>query len=568
MAQLPDLPPVSSPNFLDRLREQVRVLAGYTGMPSDWALRPGSLRNLAPGGSRGTYVVTGTTDAPYERDLTPPPTPTGLTVAAGFTYLIIQCDAAFYTQGHGHGRTVVYGTTRASGGPLPTFADAHELTQFQGTVFAHPVPPHTIWHIWIKWETVDGVKSESPAGGTNGVQAITGQVGPGDVSDLAIEAQHLAEGAIDLSTNKVVSSGNFGAIAVGYTVTQYLIATSGLLGNLVVDNAQIANLSASKITSGSIGVGQYIGSPNYVGGAAGWRIFGSGGAEFTGAVVRGTIYAETGRIGGETSGIVIGPGYIKSTNWNDTYSPAGTGWAATSAGDFYINNASIRGQINVGSFSGFGWPAAGTTGAHLGPQGLMIGNYNNGRYFYADVDGVIQAPGLSIIAGNAVYSGALSAASGSFAGSLSAATGTFSGVLTAAAVNAVDSVNIAGEAVTIPRSVAAGSAINLLAGTEQTLCTLPTFISKGGQVVIIFGGVVSSPPDDVVTGNWRVRRNGTEIFSTSAIVPQSVMTLPPVTDQPGVGSVTYTVTYVPISTNGATGAVMTTRAAYSLETVK
>lgn len=51
--------------------------------------------------------------------------------------------------------------------------------------------------------------------------------------------------------------------------------------------------------------------------------------------------------------------------------------------------------------------------------------------------------------GNAVFTGTVFAANGVFGGSLNAATGTFSGSLTAQAVNAVDTVNIAGEAVSI-----------------------------------------------------------------------------------------------------------------------
>jgi len=73
----------------------------------------------------------------------------------------------------------VYGATWVSG-PLPVFADAVVITEFQGTTFAHATNPATTWHLWIKWVSVDGVESTTPAGGINGLSVTTGQ----DVSKL------------------------------------------------------------------------------------------------------------------------------------------------------------------------------------------------------------------------------------------------------------------------------------------------------------------------------------------------------------------------------------------------
>jgi hypothetical protein len=70
---------------------------------------------------------------------------------------------------------------------------------------------------------------------------------------------------------------------------------------------------------------------------------------------------------------------------------------------------------------------------------LGFGNANLGRYFQIEANGNIYAPQLSIVNGNA-----------SFSGNLQAANGTFSGTLTASAINAVNTINIAGNAVTVP----------------------------------------------------------------------------------------------------------------------
>lgn len=61
------------------------------------------------------------------------------------------------------------------------------------------------------------------------------------------------------------------------------------IANAAVDDSKIASVNASKITAGSIDVGQYIQSSNYEAGSAGWRINGSGSAEFGAASIRGKL---------------------------------------------------------------------------------------------------------------------------------------------------------------------------------------------------------------------------------------------------------------------------------------
>ena len=146
----------------------VRLRPGFTP-------RPGQSVEMEPlSGSSTTTVVNQYGDS-YVTDLTPPPTPSGLAVSAAISHIFIGHDTPTYTQGHGHLRTHVYGKIVQSGDPLPTFADAVEITQFSGVVHAHPSNPATTWRIWIKWESIDGVLSSSPAGGTNGSEVVTGQ---------------------------------------------------------------------------------------------------------------------------------------------------------------------------------------------------------------------------------------------------------------------------------------------------------------------------------------------------------------------------------------------------------
>ena len=115
----------------------------------------------------------------YVPDLTPPPTPTGLTVTAGITNIYIGLNAPTYTVGNGHARTNIYGAIWAPGEAEPTFSDPRtkliDNIVGPGTFHAYASNPATRWAIWIKFQTRDGIESTSPAGGTYGVQATTGQ---------------------------------------------------------------------------------------------------------------------------------------------------------------------------------------------------------------------------------------------------------------------------------------------------------------------------------------------------------------------------------------------------------
>ena len=99
-----------------------------------------------------------------------------------------------------------------------------EIAQFDGSVYAHPSNPATTWRFWIKRETIENVLSIDPAGGTNGVEAITGgldlialgfqyvlQQGPG--GDRIIDHQNAvcAAGAGDVILD------HFGELARGTT---------------------------------------------------------------------------------------------------------------------------------------------------------------------------------------------------------------------------------------------------------------------------------------------------------------------------------------------------------------
>ncbi|WP_050874307.1 beta strand repeat-containing protein [Comamonas testosteroni] len=234
---------------------------------------------------------------------------------------------------------------------------------------------------------------------------------------LKQDADLIVDGAI------VASKIAAGAIAVGSAAIQDGAIVNAMIANATIDNAKIASLSAAKITAGALSVGSYINSSNYISGSQGWSINANGQAEFSGVIVRGTIYSSAGTIGG----------------------------------------IAINGNgLNSGGFWGYAWPPAGQNGFHIGPNGILLGNANNGRYVEIQSSGNIYAPGFSIVNGNATFSGNLSGASGTFSGALSGASGTFSGVLTAQRVISMENLdyNIA----TVAVGVTAGDLVGPVNG--------------------------------------------------------------------------------------------------------
>ncbi|MBO9680962.1 MAG: DUF1983 domain-containing protein [Acidovorax sp.] len=511
-----DLPSPGSPNFEARVREALHVYLGRTGDPLDKGLTVRDLKALglletAPGsGGRilepGPLIPRPTRGGDEEgEDLTPPPTPTGFALAAGITNVFVEHDPPVYTQGRGHDRTVLYGTKRNEGDPLPTFAQAQKLADFQGEVYAYPSDPATIWHMWITWRTLDGVESVVPAGGLNGLQARTGedvqrlldalngQIGGSALNqELSRQIDESTAGIAYLGTQygmrvQVAADGrrlvggygimgsneqgrgpsiDFGVLANRFYVgapasdggvsssrpfivqtTPTVIngvnvpagvyiedgfikngtITNAKIANAAIDDAKIASLSANKIRAGAIAVGQYIQSSTYaVGGNQGWRINGDGTAEFREVDVRGGVYASRGSIGG----VSISAGAVYTSAYGQ-----GPGFYLGSDGRFSL-------------------------GAALTWNGSQL-----------------------TITGNGTFSGALQAATGTFRGALQAASGTFSGTLTAQAINAVQTINIAGEAVTVPGGASGvwSASVSMSTDVATSFMVIGTFTQGNGR---------------------------------------------------------------------------------------
>ncbi len=322
-----------------------------------------------------------------------------------------------------------------------------------------------------------------------------------NIAGSTITADKIAAGTITASQ---IASGTLtadklaaGTIIAGSGVIANGAITNALIGSLAVDTA---NIAAGAIVEAKIGNGEIttakianvIQSTNYAAGTAGWKIEKAGAAEFSNVIARGAIYASSGTIGSAT----IDSTSVQSTN----YSANSAGWRLQNDGNAFFNNLSARGYISGGAITEWAWPAASSGGVtrrgfYLGSNGLLIGNYNDNRYFYADIYGDISAPGLSISGGSATFSG-----------SLSAAGGTFSGSLTASAVNAVNTVNIAGNAVTVATVGNGNSTDNN--GSGVLLAISGCVANQPIILIASFGGAgFISANESAYDGDYKIVRN-------------------------------------------------------------
>ena len=477
--RIPDLPAADAANFTQRSRDVIMQFLGRVGNPLDRVI---TLRDLlvagmlqlppgyvVPAGVSSVPIVPGpATGGTYTPDLTAPPMPTGFTAVAAISNINLQTDTPFFQQGHGYQRTNIYGAIVTTG-LAPTFTKAVRLTQFSGPVSSLAVNPATTYALWATYESRDGIES-LPAGGANGVVVTTGQdvtalvtalTGPGRPFQIVTTAYTMADGT-------VVPAGT-------YTSDAYIKNASigkAQIALLAVDDARIASLSASKLTAGAVKVGEYIQSSDFVSGTTGWRLSGNGSLEASSGVFRGALAAATGTFSGALNAA--------------TGTFAGSLAAADGVfmGMLRAAGGTFSGQVRSGSFAtgayfAYAWPSGTGVGVYLDGNGLLLGNPSTGNYFQLVYNGDIYTPAYTIL----------------------------SGVMTINQLNVVRTLNIAGNAVTLPFTAAYGriefgaNALSayqyLTAGTTIFITCVVSMVTSGfngGNVTLYMstpGGVLA-----------------------------------------------------------------------------
>ncbi|KAB0586191.1 host specificity factor TipJ family phage tail protein [Comamonas kerstersii] len=288
----------------------------------------------------------------------------------------------------------------------------------------------------------------------------------------------------------------------------------GRFGTLVADKIQATAISAGQLTAGNGVIGGSLKSSNYVSGSSGWTLRPDGVAEFSGVIVRGTVYATSGTVGGWS----IGSNYLRSSNYQ-----------------------------------------AGVRGVNFGSDGSVeIRSTDGTRAFNLQATGsqpVLSVPGLSILGnGSASFSGALSGASGSFSGTLTAS-------------NIINTSHLVNGAVSSSVASYETAVLSFRYDTETTVATV--HVGTSGGKVLILAGLSLEVANGRITSSYnprctvRLRRNGSEVrrleirgeygaasqleapsmrYGYATWIKEGPVALLPMVDTPPSGTNTYTIT--------------------------
>lgn len=285
-------------------------------------------------------------------------------------------------------------------------------------------------------------------------------------------------------------------------------------GTLVADSIQATAISAGQLTAGNGVIGGSLKSSNYVAGSSGWQLRPDGVAEFSGVIVRGTVYATSGTVGGWS----IGSNYLRSSNYQ-----------------------------------------AGVRGVNFGSDGSVeIRSTDGTRAFNLQATGtqaLLAVPGLSILGnGSATFSGNLSGASGSFSGTLTAN-------------NIINTSHLVNGAVSSSVASYETDVLSFRYDTETTVATV--HVGTSGGRVLILAGLSLEVTNGRITSSFnprctvRLRRNGAEVrrleirgeygaanhqsrpsmgYQYATWIRESPVALLPMVDAPPSGVNTYTIT--------------------------
>lgn len=446
MADLPKLPGIPSISpvkdtaiaaILRPMKESLEILGGAISgnpLPNGTTVTSG----LNPAISNNISITNNYNGAD---DTTPPPTPAGLIISAGFTNILLSWDDPNTSGGF-----LNYAYTEVWRSVTNVLADA-ELQGFApGAVYSDPVGTSKSYYYWIRF--VSQANIAGPYNSSVGTLGGTGLVGGVDLGPLIIDATKLAADAVESGKIKdyAITTTKIANLAVGNAAIANVAITNAKIADLAVDDAKISSLAVNKLTAGSVSVGQYIQSTGFSSGTTGWKIDGNGSAEFGAASIRGQLTASQIDTRGlsikDMSGNIIlaagtnlaysyinaDPGWLNSAltpsitaaqdTANTANSNASTALSTANTANTNANSAlsglaaklskagdTITGRVTFAVADGMFAGTDTNNGVYFGSTGL-VGRKAGSNTFYIDT------------AGNAVFGGSLSAATGSFAGSM------------------------------------------------------------------------------------------------------------------------------------------------------
>lgn len=154
--------------------------------------------------------------------------------------------------------------------------------------------------------------------------------------------------------------------------------TNAKIGNAAIDSAKIANAA---IVTAKIGDAQITGAKIENATITGAKIAVATitAANIANATIGSAQIGTAAITNANIANAAIDSAKISNTIQSDNYSST-AGWQINKSGTMFLNQANIRGELNVGEYNGYAWPASGN-GVHISRAGILVGNANGGgRY--------------------------------------------------------------------------------------------------------------------------------------------------------------------------------------------
>lgn len=458
-------------------------------------------------------------------DATPPPAPTNLTAGGALATVILTWDAS-------SAKNIAY--TEVWRAQTNDFSLAQLIGRADGRLYTDSIGGGASRFYWIRY-----VSEANIPGPFNAQAGVAGATGNDATYLIEVLSANPPEGATFnplLYVQQTPTTINGVAVPAGTYMSSAYMANGSIgnaqMGNAAIDDAKIASLSAVKITSGDVAAARI--QANIVSALVGKY---------------NTLSALTASIGQlqiDAGGYLRTEGVTSYTN--------GTGIWMGQVGGAY--------KMRIGNPSGNYMQWDGTNLIVVG-SGIFSGSLNAATGSFAGTLSAATGTFAGILsAATGSFAGSLNAATGSFAGSLSAATGTFSGALTADAINAVNTINLAGQAVTIPLGVGYSNMVST--SSSLVIAQVGPYTSIGAPVCVVGNAsVVGSWVEDPggLTSSIQLCRNGVALVTKTFSITQEDISLITV-DTPPAGAVTYTLV---LNNGGLPGATAYTRSLFSLE---
>ena len=362
--------------------------------------------------------------------------------------------------------TILYRSSSAD----PVGAYKHKTVA--GDFFFDRVSTGATFYYWIEIISINGTVGEriGPVWATarplisDMIELLTGQIDAGvlaqslknDLSQISALNANLASEIFDRETGETSFATALEQVQAGIAQAQTFIANE-INSRVTANEAIIESIDLLAVTLGSD-----IASVSTAMTAQIDAVSGAVNAMYTAKV---TVNGLVGGFGLANDGASVEAGFDVDTFWVGRTSLDKKKPFIIQGGEVFINEA----VINTLVFNKL-----------RADDGSLIVEDGKMKAAYLDVENIVAgaAQSANYVAGTAGWklgaNGSLEANVGTFRGALAAATGTFSGTLTASAINAVDTLNVAGNAITV-----SSSAIGSSSGVSVTMSLL------SGQPVLI-----------------------------------------------------------------------------------